>query len=100
MENDKVPGKGAAITSLVLGIIAIVLWFPSLVSIYAIFCPILSLILGIIGIVFAGRARKQGYTGGIRTAGFVFSLIGLIGGIIFIICCVLIFGVFIGVEAA
>ena len=44
MENNQnVPGKGAAVASLVLGIIAVVLWFFGYTS-------IVSVILGIVGL--------------------------------------------------
>lgn len=52
MENNQnVPGKGAAVASLVLGIIAVVLWFFGYTS-------IVSVILGIVGLVCAGNAKK------------------------------------------
>lgn len=75
------PGKGAAVASLVLGIIAVVLWFFGYTS-------IVSVILGIVGLVCAGNAKKAGFMGGLRTAGFVLSLIGLIGGGIAFVACV------------
>lgn len=81
MENNQnVPGKGAAVASLVLGIIAVVLWFFGYTS-------IVSVILGIVGLVCAGNAKKAGFMGGLRTAGFVLSLIGLIGGGIAFVAC-------------
>ena len=81
MENNQnVPGKGAAVASLVLGIIAVVLWFFGYTS-------IVSVILGIVGLVCAGNAKKAGFMGGLRTAGFVLSLIGLIGGGIACVAC-------------
>lgn len=65
---------------MVLGIIAVVLWFFGYTS-------IVSVILGIVGLVCAGNAKKAGFMGGLRTAGFVLSLIGLIvGGIAFVAC--------------
>lgn len=79
--NQNVPGKGAAVASLVLGIIAVVLWFFGYTS-------IVSVILGIVGLVCAGNAKKAGFMGGLRTAGFVLSLIGLIGGGIAFVACV------------
>ena len=75
------PGYGAAVASLVLGIIAVVLWFFG-------FYAIVSVVLCIIGLVCAGNAKKQGFVGGIRTAGFVLSLIGLIGGALVFVACV------------
>lgn len=82
MENNQnVPGKGAAVASLVLGIIAVVLWFFGYTS-------IVSVILGIVGLVCAGNAKKAGFMGGLCTAGFVLSLIGLIGGGIAFVACV------------
>ena len=80
MEENKVPGKGAATASMVLGIIAVVLWFFG-------YGALVSVILGIIGLVLAGNAKKAGYNGGMRTAGFVLSLIGLIGGAVFFVAC-------------
>ena len=75
------PGRGAAIASLVLGIIAVVLWFFG-------YSALVSVVLGIIGLVCAGNAKKAGFVGGLRTAGFVLSLIGLIGGAIAFVACV------------
>ena len=71
-ENNNIPGKGAATASLVLGIISVVLWFFG-------YSALVSVILGIVGLILAGNAKKAGFNGGIRTAGFVLSLIGLIG---------------------
>ena len=81
MENNKIPGKGAAVASLVLGIIGVVLWFFG-------YSSAISVILGIIGLVLAANSKKAGFVGGVRTAGFVLSLISLIGGAIFFISCV------------
>ena len=80
-ENNNIPGKGAATASLVLGIISVVLWFFG-------YSALVSVILGIVGLLLAGNAKKAGFNGGIRTAGFVLSLIGLIGGAIFFVACV------------
>lgn len=80
-ENQVVPGKGAATASMVLGIISVVLWFFG-------YSALVSVVLGIIGLVLAGSAKKAGFEGGIRTAGFVLSLIGLIGGALFFVACV------------
>lgn len=81
MENQNQAGHGLAVASLVLGIIGIVFWFFG-------YSSIISIILGIIGIVLAANAKKAGNTEGIRTAGFVLSLITLIGGAIAFLACV------------
>ena len=67
------PGRRTAITSLVLGSVAVGLWLLG----RAVLLPV---ILGIVGLVLAAKAKKAGYTGDLRTAGFILSLIGLIGG--------------------
>lgn len=79
--NDNIPGKGAATASMVLGIIFVVLWFFG-------YSALVSVILGIVGLILAGNAKKAGFVGGIQTAGFVLSLIGLIGGAIFFVACI------------
>jgi len=75
-------GKGAAIASLVLGIIALVsFWYPIV--------NIASLILSIVGLVLAISARKKGFVGGMATAGLVLSIIALVlSGIGFFTCTV------------
>lgn len=79
--QDPEAGKGAATASLVLGIIAVVCWFFG-------YSSILSVLLGLIGMILAGKAKQEGFEGGIRTAGFVLSLIGLIGGALVLAACV------------
>lgn len=69
---------GKAVASLVLGICAVVSWFFGLGA-------LLGMVLGIVGLVLAGQAKKAGNIEGIRTAGFVCSLIGLIGSAIAVI---------------
>lgn len=66
-------GKNLAIASLVLGIASIVCLFFGIGS-------LLSIAAGIVGIVMASKSKKEGFVGGIRTAGFVTSIIGLAGG--------------------
>jgi hypothetical protein len=75
------PGKGAAIGSLVCGIVAVVLWWFGVSA-------IVSVVLGIVGLILAANAKKAGFQGGMQTAGFVLSLIGLIGGAIVFVACV------------
>ena len=69
---------GKAVASLVLGICSVVSWFFGLGA-------LLGMVLGIVGLVLAGQAKKAGNIEGIRTAGFVCSLIGLIGSAIAVI---------------
>lgn len=70
---DNEQGHGLAIGSLVCGIVGVVCWFFGYGS-------ILSIILGIAGLVLAGNSKKDGNSEGMRTAGFILSLIALIGG--------------------
>ena len=79
--NGEIPGKNKAIASLVLGIISVVLWFFG-------YSSILSGVLGIIGVVMASKSKEEGYDENIRTAGFILSVIGIIGGAIFFVACV------------
>ena len=90
--NQVVPGKGAATASMVLGIIAVVLWFFGVTAIG-------SVVLGIIGLILAGNAKKAGFNCGIRTAGLVLSLIGLIGGGLVFVACIACAGVIGGAAA-
>lgn len=76
-----VPGKSAATASLVLGIIAVVCWFFG-------YSALISIVCGGIGLYCAGKSKAAGFDGGIRTAGFILSLIGLIGGACIFIACV------------
>lgn len=81
MENGNIPGKGAATASMVLGIIGVVCWFFGVSS-------IVSVVVGIIGLILASNSKKAGFVSGVRTAGFVLSLISLIGGSIIFVSCV------------
>lgn len=80
-EPEPQPGSTLATASLVLGIIGVICWFFG-------YSAIISLILGIIGLVLASRARQEGNTSGIRTGGFVCSLIAVIGGAIVLVALV------------
>ena len=47
---------------------------------------LLGLLLGIAGLVLAGKAKRLGFMGGMRTAGFVMSLISVIlGAVLFVL---------------
>lgn len=93
MNNGNQEGKGPAIASLVLGIIAIVFWFFG-------YSALVSVICGIIGLICANASKNAGFEGGIRTAGFVCSLIGLIGGAVIFIGCILCVGGLASIGAA
>ena len=92
MNQQNVPGKGAAIGSLVCGIVSIVFWFFGVTS-------LLSLILGIVGLILASSSKKAGYNEGLRTAGFVVSLIGTIFGALIFVSCVACVGTAGGLSA-
>ncbi len=82
---EQQPGKGAATASLVLGIISLIglliSWIP--------FISLISIGCGIAGIICSASAKKAGFVGGIRTAGLVMSIIGLIIGCIGFVSCTL-----------
>ncbi len=84
--NGNDAGKGAAIASMVLGIISIVTWFFGMGA-------LVGLITGVIGLICASNAKKAGFVGGMRTAGFVCSLIGVIGSALVFVACVACVGV-------
>lgn len=75
------PGQNDAVVSLVLGILSVVLWFFG-------YSSILSVVLGVVGLVYASKSKQRGFDGGLRTAGFVLSLIGVIGGAFVFIACI------------
>ena len=79
--SDTVPGKGAAVAAMVLGIVSIVFWFFGAGA-------FVGLITGIIGLICSSSAKKAGYSGGMQTAGFVCSLIGLVGSALAFVACV------------
>ncbi|MCI6359647.1 MAG: hypothetical protein U0N08_06615 [Oscillospiraceae bacterium] len=81
------PGKSEATTSMILGIASLVCWFFG-------YTVIGSVILGIIGLVYASKAKQAGNQSGTRTAGFACSLIGLIGGCIAIVALIVLSAVF------
>ena len=58
-EHTNPPGKSNATASLVLGIIAVVFWFFG-------YSSILSVILGIVGLIQASKAKELGYLDAIR----------------------------------
>lgn len=83
-DRGEAPGRGDAVTSMILGIAALACWFFG-------YTVVGSIVLGIIGLVYANRAKRAGYVGTARTTGFVCSLVGLIGG-----CLILLFLILFG----
>ncbi len=73
-------GKNFALASLICGIISVVCWIGG-------YSAGVSVVLGIVGIILSLTAGKSGYVGGMRTAGFVLSLIGLVAGAIIFVSC-------------
>jgi len=65
--KPKQPASGFAIASLVLGIIAMVLPIP-----------VIDVIIGVLGLIFAIVAKRSGHRGGMSTAGLVLSIIGTV----------------------
>ena len=80
MDNQNVPGKGAATGALVLGIVGLVI---------ALFIngPV-GLVAGIVGLVMASKAKKEGFSGGIQTAGFVLSILAVVFGALGLVACI------------
>jgi len=61
------PGQGKAVASLVLGLFAMIVPIP-----------VIDIIAGVVGICLAVSAKRDGYSRGMRTAGFVVSIIGTV----------------------
>ena len=75
------PGKGLAITSMILGIISVVFfWIP--------YVDILTLILGIAALIMGIVAGKKG-NNGMAVAGLVLGIIGTVLSLISFISCVM-----------
>lgn len=89
-------GERKAQTSMILGIIAAALALLGSGTIF-------SIVLGIIGLVMASKAKQLGVTNSERTAGFVCSLGGLIVGVLEILLLIgaifLVAAVGIGIES-
>lgn len=86
------PGQSLATGSLVCGIISLVagIFFG-----WTAFLALVGIVIGIVGIVLAINAKKQGNTDGTATAGLVLSIIGAcISGVMFVACiaCICISG--------
>lgn len=70
-----------AVISLILGIIGVVAWLGG-------YSSVISLVLGIIGLILSIQAKKAGNTEGIRTAGFIVCLVCTIVGAVILISCI------------
>lgn len=57
------------------------------------YSAVASVVLGILGLVWTDKAKKEGYTGDKRTIAFVLSLVGLIGGLVVLIITVILINV-------
>lgn len=74
------PGHSEAMVSLICGIVSCACWFLGISS-------IISVVAGIIGLIFSANAKKLGNDSNMRKAGFILSLVGLvIGAVIFVGC--------------
>ena len=79
MNEGNIPGKNEALISLILGIVGLVV---------ALFVNgIFGMILGIAGLVVSSRSKSMGYNDSLRTAGFVLSVLSVgLGGITLVAC--------------
>lgn len=75
------------IVSLVMGIICdlptVLVALAVMGALYVV--PILSLILGVLAVVFSSMAKKAGNMGGLRKGGFVLGIIGIVFAVIALI---------------
>lgn len=86
------PGQGAATGALVCGIVSLV---AAILFGWTAFIALAGMVVGIVGVVLAVNAKKQGYNGGMQTAGLVLSIIGAcMSAIVFVACiaCICISG--------
>jgi hypothetical protein len=78
------PGKNLAVASLIMGICSLVFWWMS-------YGAIIGIGLGIAAAICGTKAKKQGFIGGMATAGVVTGIIGaVLCAIGFIVCTVII----------
>ncbi len=78
MENNH---NGLEVACLVLGIISIICWFFNVGAIIGVGC-------GIGGLICASKAKKCGIDTSLVTAGFICSLVGVIGSAVVFVSCV------------
>ena len=80
MNEGNIPGKNEALISLILGIVGLVV---------ALFVNgIFGKILGIAGLVVSSRSKSMGYNDSLRTAGFVLSVLSVVLGGITLVACI------------
>ena len=86
--GNRTAKHGEAVASLVLGIIGVVIYWIVAILFDALFIGAgIGVVLGIVGLVLASMAKKAGNREGIRTAGFVLSLISIILNVIYAVAC-------------
>ena len=83
-----VPGHDKAVMVLIFGIVSCVTFFWG-------YLAVISIVAGIVGLVMASKAKGEGNAEGIRTAGFILSLVGLILGTLVFIATIVLVGAFI-----
>ena len=86
-------GRSKAKTGMIFGIISLVFSFS-----FICFFPPASFICGIIGLIYASRAKKYGYDGAMRSAALATSIIGLIFGIIFSLLSIGVIALWVGLA--
>lgn len=85
---DSNNGKGMAIASLILGIFSALFgWFSLLFTasgITGLVISLITIVLGVVCLVLISKARKRGFTGGMKVPCYIFSIMTIvIGGIAF-----------------
>lgn len=54
-ESGREPGENTAVAGLIMGIAAVVFWFFG-------YSAVASVVLGILGLIWTDKAKKEGYT--------------------------------------
>ncbi len=80
-ENQEQPGKKQAVISLVIA--AIAFFYLMFVPLYV--TSFFTLILGVVGLIQAIRAKKRDFVGAIRTMGLLLSILDIALSILFIV---------------
>ena len=85
MEDPRSSGNGTATASMVLGIVAVVLSLLYFIPWINFFIAAVNLILSLIGLSCAAKAKNAGFTGGRRSAGYVLSLLALVASLLMLV---------------